>query len=178
MIQDTRLREIVEHHGARNWRMVAEQLGTPRSDVQCLHRYYQLLLLVLTSLRFNFGFAQSKSWLFLVSRFYPVIKGEKLWHCVQYVQLLFVYVARESRGSVFAFGFVTRRWNKVLRPGLHKGPWTEEEDCIVRECVELSGAQKVCTLCKLLRSKVERHTYQTREVGGSRLRKRTARVSL
>lgn len=37
-LQDTRLREIVEHHGARNWRMVAEQLGTPRSDVQCLHR--------------------------------------------------------------------------------------------------------------------------------------------
>ncbi|CAM9772248.1 unnamed protein product, partial [Sphacelaria rigidula] len=71
-LQDTRLREIVEHHGARNWRMVAEQLGTPRSDVQCLHR-----------------------------------------------------------------------WNKVLRPGLHKGPWTEEEDNIVRECVELSGAQKV-----------------------------------
>lgn len=35
------------------------------------------------------------------------------------------------------------RWNKVLRPGLHKGPWTEEEDSIVRECVELSGAQKV-----------------------------------
>ena len=37
--QDTRLREIVEHHGARTWRMVAEQLGTPRSDVQCLHRW-------------------------------------------------------------------------------------------------------------------------------------------
>lgn len=36
------------------------------------------------------------------------------------------------------------RWNKVLRPGLHKGPWTEEEDSIVKECVELSGAQKVC----------------------------------
>eukprot|EP00903_Cladosiphon_okamuranus_P017132 g15781.t3 len=70
--EDTRLREIVEHHGARNWRMVAEQLGTLRSDVQCLHR-----------------------------------------------------------------------WNKVLRPGLHKGPWTEEEDNIVRECVEHSGAQKV-----------------------------------
>ncbi|CAM9858078.1 unnamed protein product [Hapterophycus canaliculatus] len=69
--EDTRLREIVEHHGAKNWRMVAEQLGTLRSDVQCLHR-----------------------------------------------------------------------WNKVLRPGLHKGPWTEEEDSIVRECVEHSGAQK------------------------------------
>lgn len=42
--KDTRLREIVEHHGARNWRMVAEQLGTLRSDVQCLHRYHLLLL--------------------------------------------------------------------------------------------------------------------------------------
>lgn len=40
--------------------------------------------------------------------------------------------------------FFLCRWNKVLRPGLHKGPWTEEEDSIVRECVELSGAQKVC----------------------------------
>lgn len=42
----------------------------------------------------------------------------------------------------FRFTLVPR-WNKVLRPGLHKGPWTEEEDSIVRECVELSGAQKV-----------------------------------
>lgn len=38
LAKDTRLREIVDHHGAKNWRMVAEQLGTLRSDVQCLHR--------------------------------------------------------------------------------------------------------------------------------------------
>ncbi|KAG5176169.1 Homeodomain-like protein, partial [Tribonema minus] len=35
------------------------------------------------------------------------------------------------------------RWNKVLRPGLHKGPWTETEDRVVRESVEAVGIAKV-----------------------------------
>jgi len=28
------------------------------------------------------------------------------------------------------------RWQKVLRPGLVKGPWTDEEDNIIRSCIE------------------------------------------
>jgi hypothetical protein len=35
------------------------------------------------------------------------------------------------------------RWNKVLKPGLHKGPWTEEEDAIVREMVMRHGVGNV-----------------------------------
>ena len=35
------------------------------------------------------------------------------------------------------------RWNKVLKPGLHKGPWKEEEDNIVRETVMRHGVGKV-----------------------------------
>ena len=31
------------------------------------------------------------------------------------------------------------RWQKVLRPGLHKGPWSKEEDAIVLEVVNRSG---------------------------------------
>ena len=27
------------------------------------------------------------------------------------------------------------RWNKVLKPGLHKGAWSAQEDAIVREMV-------------------------------------------
>ena len=27
------------------------------------------------------------------------------------------------------------RWNKVLRPGLVKGPWTKEEDDTIRDCI-------------------------------------------
>ncbi|CAM9558382.1 unnamed protein product, partial [Heterosigma akashiwo] len=35
------------------------------------------------------------------------------------------------------------RWNKVLKPGLHKGPWTKEEDDVVLEMVNKYGAGKV-----------------------------------
>ena len=70
--EDDKLRTIVETHGAKNWKKIAELLGTTRTDVQCLHR-----------------------------------------------------------------------WNKVLRPGLHKGPWTEEEDRIVREMVMKHGVGNI-----------------------------------
>ena len=36
------------------------------------------------------------------------------------------------------------RWNKVLQPGLQKGPWTEEEDRILVDLVEeMGGASRV-----------------------------------
>mmetsp|Transcript_244 Transcript_244/g.305 ORF Transcript_244/g.305 Transcript_244/m.305 type:complete len:806 (-) Transcript_244:301-2718(-) len=35
------------------------------------------------------------------------------------------------------------RWNKVLKPGLHKGPWTKEEDAVVLEMVQRYGVGKV-----------------------------------
>ena len=34
------------------------------------------------------------------------------------------------------------RWNKVLKPGLHKGPWTDEEDMILIEMVKQHGVGK------------------------------------
>jgi hypothetical protein len=70
--EDATLRCIVRAHGAKNWKKVAEMLGTNRTDVQCLHR-----------------------------------------------------------------------WNKVLKPGLHKGPWTQEEDEIVKNMVDKNGVGQV-----------------------------------
>jgi hypothetical protein len=35
------------------------------------------------------------------------------------------------------------RWNKVLRPGLHKGTWTKEEDAVVYDMVTTHGVGKV-----------------------------------
>lgn len=34
------------------------------------------------------------------------------------------------------------RWQKVLRPGLVKGPWTEEEDALVVQLVAQLGTKK------------------------------------
>ncbi|CAM9537087.1 unnamed protein product [Chrysoparadoxa australica] len=48
------------------------------------------------------------------------------------------------------------RWNKVLRPGLHKGPWTEEEDAAVRAEVNKHGihAVKWTSLATLLPGRI------------------------
>ena len=35
------------------------------------------------------------------------------------------------------------RWNKVLKPGLHKGPWRDEEDVVVKDIVLEHGVGKV-----------------------------------
>ncbi len=34
------------------------------------------------------------------------------------------------------------RWQKVLKPGLIKGPWTPEEDDLVRQLVGVHGTKK------------------------------------
>ena len=35
------------------------------------------------------------------------------------------------------------RWNKVLKPGLHKGPWTEDEDDVVKFRVRKYGVGNI-----------------------------------
>ena len=34
------------------------------------------------------------------------------------------------------------RWTKVLKPGLVKGPWTDEEDSIILNCIDKRGLMK------------------------------------
>jgi len=46
-------------------------------------------------------------------------------------------------GSVRSDVQCLHRWNKVLRPGLSKGPWTAEEDKTVKEMVLTHGAGNV-----------------------------------
>lgn len=41
--EDNRLRDIVELHGAKNWKKISSLLGDIRTDVQCLHRYNKVL---------------------------------------------------------------------------------------------------------------------------------------
>ena len=41
--EDNLLREIVEKHGPKSWKKVANLLGSTRTDVQCLHRWNKVL---------------------------------------------------------------------------------------------------------------------------------------
>ena len=41
--EDEELRRVVQIHGPKNWKKVAELLGETRTDVQCLHRWNKVL---------------------------------------------------------------------------------------------------------------------------------------
>ena len=50
-----------------------------------------------------------------------------------------LYLAPSRRSDVQCL----HRWQKVLRPGLVKGPWTKEEDETIIRCIK-AGITKVC----------------------------------
>lgn len=55
--EDEMLKKIVETHGAKNWKKIAEILGTTRTDVQCLHRWNKVLKVRPATLREQFFLA-------------------------------------------------------------------------------------------------------------------------
>ena len=46
------------------------------------------------------------------------------------------------------------RWQKVLRPGLVKGPWTPEEDAVVMDLVQVHGTKKWSHIARQLRGRL------------------------
>jgi myb proto-oncogene protein len=52
-------------------------------------------------------------------------------------------VAADDGSGDFTDVQCLHRWNKVLKPGLKKGPWTEAEDSVVADAVAMHGADMV-----------------------------------
>jgi hypothetical protein len=48
-----------------------------------------------------------------------------------------------DHGCFFTDVQCLHRWNKVLKPGLKKGAWTDEEDQIVHDLVQVHGVGKI-----------------------------------
>ncbi|KAK6274775.1 hypothetical protein POUND7_004484 [Theobroma cacao] len=46
------------------------------------------------------------------------------------------------------------RWQKVLNPGIFKGPWTKEEDDCITKLVEKYGCRKWSVIAKFLRGRI------------------------
>jgi hypothetical protein len=61
------------------------------------------------------------------------------------------------------------RWQKVLRPGLVKGPWTPEEDDAVRRLVATFGTKKWSEISAHLEGRLGKQVSRERG-GGSRRR--------
>ena len=135
--EDERLREIVNAHGAENWRKVASLLGSTRSDVQCLHRWNKVLRPGL----------QKGSWSTEEDR---VVRDAVLNHGVG--RVLWSEIAAQLPGRL---GKQCReRWFNHLDPAINKGEWLANEDRILYEGQYHFG-NRWCEISKLLPGRTE-----------------------
>ena len=117
--EDQELRKIVQEHGARNWKHVRRSLAALCPPLLC-----PLPPLPATCLPAH----------------HPLTRRSPAYCCCRatpHAQIA------DLLGGLRTDVQCLHRWNKVLKPGLLKGPWTAEEDNIVRSMVNQFGLGKI-----------------------------------
>ena len=110
--EDKKLLQIVNEHGAKKWKRVAETLGAVRTDIQCLHRETP---------------RPSQT---------PLSRHSAR-HSLSLSLSLSPHESLPQHGTVS----LDAGWTKVIKPGLNKGPWSAEEDQLVRDSVAKMQAE-------------------------------------
>ncbi|CAM6104011.1 unnamed protein product [Calypogeia fissa] len=109
--EDDALRQAVQTHNARNWKLIAESVPT-RTDVQCLHRWQKVLNPILVK-----GYwtkEEDDRMVELVNMF-----GTKRWAAI--ARCLPGRNGKQCR----------ERWCNHLDPKISREPWTEAEDMLL-----------------------------------------------
>ena len=111
--EDDTLRDAVEEHGAKNWKLISSRLPG-RSEVQCLHRWQKVLKPSLVKGPWTAD--EDRKVVELVKKY-----GAKKWSLI----------AQELPGRI---GKQCReRWHNHLNPEISKEAWKEEEDRTILE---------------------------------------------
>jgi len=111
--EDDTLRDAVEEHGAKNWKLISSRLPG-RSEVQCLHRWQKVLKPSLV--KGPWTAEEDRKVVELVKKY-----GAKKWS--QIAQELPGRIGKQCR----------ERWHNHLNPEISKEAWKEDEDRTILE---------------------------------------------
>ncbi|XP_058492660.1 snRNA-activating protein complex subunit 4 isoform X2 [Solea solea] len=117
------LREISSRHGEKDWKTIAEELGTGRTAFMCLQTFQRF---VSESLR-------RKAWSTAEdTQLKKLVYKMRIGNFIPYTQMSYFMEGRDPAQLIY-------RWNQVLDPSLKKGPWTKQEDQLLLQAVSRHG---------------------------------------
>jgi transcription factor MYB, plant len=112
-MEDEKLKQAVEDHGAKNWKLISTRLPG-RSEVQCLHRWQKVLKPTLVKGPWTGD--EDRKVVELVKKY-----GAKKWSLI--ASNLPGRIGKQCR----------ERWHNHLNPDISKEAWKEEEDRAILE---------------------------------------------
>uniref|UniRef100_A0A8C1ZFL8 Small nuclear RNA activating complex, polypeptide 4 n=1 Tax=Cyprinus carpio TaxID=7962 RepID=A0A8C1ZFL8_CYPCA len=121
-----KLKIIVEEYNCCHWDKIAEALGTNRTAFMCFQTYQRYI-----SKTFR-----RKEWTKEEDEILKkLVEKMKIGNFIPYIQMSFFMEGRD--GSQLAY-----RWTSVLDPSIKKGPWSKEEDQLLRNAVAKYGTKE------------------------------------
>ncbi|XP_062873993.1 snRNA-activating protein complex subunit 4 [Trichomycterus rosablanca] len=121
-----KLAEVAAQFKARHWDKIAEALGTNRTAFMCFQIYQ----------RYVSKTFKKREWTKEEDQVLKeLVEKMRIGNFIPYTQMAYFMEGRDYAQLIY-------RWTGVLDPSLKKGPWTKEEDELLRNAVKKYGCKE------------------------------------
>ncbi|XP_073670134.1 snRNA-activating protein complex subunit 4-like isoform X2 [Paramisgurnus dabryanus] len=121
-----KLREIVQEYNCCHWDEIAEALGTKRTAFMCFQTYQRYISKTFR----RKGWTKEEDQILR-----ELVKKMRVGNFIPYMQMSYFMMGRESSQLLY-------RWTSSLDPSIKKGPWSKEEDQLLRNAVAKYGTKE------------------------------------
>ncbi|XP_056314465.1 snRNA-activating protein complex subunit 4 [Danio aesculapii] len=121
-----KLKAVAEEFKMCHWDKIAEALGTNRTAFMCFQTYQRYISKTFRRIQWT----EEEDDLLR-----ELVEKMRIGNFIPYIQMSHFMVGRD--GSQLAY-----RWTSVLDPSLKKGPWSKEEDQLLRNAVAKYGTRE------------------------------------